>query len=201
MTFQAILFDLDGTLVQSLPAVDRAWESWALRVGLDPVELLPQIHGRRAIDSLAMFLPEGRDLAEEVAWLRQREVEDTEGITPIPGARLLVDNLPMDRWGIVTSGTRDVATARIRAGGFRIPLVFVAGEDVANGKPAKDPFGLGCQRGRWDPAKVLAFEDTDAGMQSARRAGCFAVQIGVDIEDLSCIRALREPDGLKILGL
>jgi sugar-phosphatase len=201
MIVQAILFDLDGTLVHSLEAVERAWGAWAQRVGLNPEEVVPTIHGRRALDSLAAWLPEGRDLAEEDAWLRQREVEDTEGITALPGARLLVDNLPIRQWGIVTSGTNDVATARIRAGGFRFPLVLVTGENVARGKPAPDPFTLGCARGRWEPTQVLVFEDTLAGMESARAAGCRAIHIGVDLPDFMCIRAIPQADGLKILGV
>lgn len=177
MTFEtdALLFDLDGTLIDSLAAVDRAWSAWCARNGLDPAEVIPKIHGRRAIDSLRAIAPH-LDIQEEDAWLRQRESNDTEGVVAIPGAVEFVRSLTVP-WAVVTSGTSDVARARMRAVGLPEPLSAVYGEDVLHGKPAPDPFRLGAERLGVDPARCLAFEDTLAGVRSAHAAGIRVVAL------------------------
>ncbi len=108
MTFrcQAILFDLDGTLIDSIAAVDRAWSHWAVRHGLDPAVIVPQIHGRRAIDSMRLLAPH-LDVEAEDIWLRSIEATDTEGIVPIAGALEFVASIPRHRWAVVTSGASD----------------------------------------------------------------------------------------------
>lgn len=174
---QGLLFDLDGTLIDSLPAVDRAWSAFALRHGLDPAEVLSKIHGRRSIDSIRDLLPEVDALAED-AWIRERESTDTEGVRAIPGALELLRRLPKSRWCVVTSGTSDVAKARMAAVGLPLPDYAVYGEDVARGKPLPDPFLLGAQRLGFAASDCVGFEDTDAGLYSVRSAGSRAVALG-----------------------
>jgi len=167
--FDALLFDLDGTLVDSIPAVDRAWGDFSARHGLDASYVMTQIHGRRSIDSIRLLLPHV-DAEEEDAWLRHRESTDTEGITPIAGAIELVNSL-QGPWAVVTSGNTEVGTARMLAVNLRTPKVAVFGEEVANGKPAPDPFLLGAYRLGISPEKCLVFEDTVAGIRAAHAAG------------------------------
>ncbi len=167
--FDAILFDLDGTLISSIAAVDRAWTAWSLRNGFEPEGVLSQIHGRRAVDSLSAIAPH-LDLEAEDAWLRERETSDTEGVYALPGAPEFVAQLTCP-WAVVTSGTSDVATARLRAAGLPTPAGSVFGEDVENGKPAPDPFLLGAQRLGIPAARCLVFEDTLAGIRSGHAAG------------------------------
>jgi len=179
MTFscRALLFDLDGTVISSLPAVDRAWSMWAESRGLVPAEILTKIHGRRSLDSLRELVPH-LDVEAENMRLRELECAILEGVTEMPGAGDFLRSLPIDRFAYVTSGTQDVATARLQYVNFPIPPVAVYGDDVANGKPAPDPFALAAQSLGVDPADCIAFEDTRAGFESATAAGCSVVTFG-----------------------
>lgn len=179
---RAVLFDLDGTLIDSLPAVDRAWTKFSRRHGLDPEEVLKQIHGRRSIDSIRKLLPHV-DAETEDSFLRHLESTDTEGVRALPGAIDLVSSIAGHRWGVVTSGTSDVALARMRAAGIPSAGVYVFGEDVVNGKPSPDPFLLGARRLGIPPEECAGFEDTLAGVRSIEAAGMRAVAIKVPERD------------------
>ncbi len=173
---RVLLFDLDGTLIDSLPAVDRAWGKWCERHGLDPNEVIPKIHGRRSIDSIRMLRPD-LDAETEDAWLRQMESSDTEGVTALPGTTDFIASLGDAPFAYVTSGTSDVAGARLRAVGLPVPDTSVYGEDILNGKPAPDPFLEGARRLGIPPHDCLVFEDTVAGIRGAKAAGMRVVGI------------------------
>src|SRR4029077_18697733 len=142
-TFGALLFDMDGTILNSIAAAERVWAAWARRHGLDVASFLPTIHGVRAIETITKLELPGVDPKAEVRALLLAEIEDVEGIEAIEGAKAFLASLPPDRWAIVTSSPRKLALRRLEAAGLQPPAVFVTGEDVEHGKPTPDCVVLG----------------------------------------------------------
>ncbi|MEO8562584.1 MAG: HAD-IA family hydrolase [bacterium] len=166
----AMLFDLDGVLADSTPSVNRAWSAWALRVGLDPADVLPKVHGRRAVDTIRALRPE-LDPDAELVMLIADETTDNADVVEIPGARALVSMLPPDAWAIVTSGLRDVATARLIAARIPLPRVMITAESITRGKPDPECYLKGAAELGVDPARCVVVEDAPAGAAAARAAG------------------------------
>ena len=141
----ALLFDCDGVLVDSLDAAAVAWNEWGTRwkPGFDfhrDVE-----HGRRLTDFVTELVgPE--NAPEAIAELAALERDHAVDVHEIPGAAALLASLPAGRWAVVTSGTRDIATARLAAAGIPTPAVLVTADDVAIGKPSPDPYLLAAAR-------------------------------------------------------
>jgi mannitol-1-/sugar-/sorbitol-6-phosphatase len=176
-TFGALLFDMDGTIINSVAAAERVWAAWAERHGLDVASFLPTIHGVRAIETITRLQLPGIDTQAEVSALLLAEIEDVEGIEPIEGAAVFLASLPPDRWAIVTSAPRRLAIRRLEAAGLPTPAAFVTGEDVERGKPAPDCFLLGAQRLGQKIEDCLVFEDAPAGIQAAEAAGAALVVV------------------------
>ena len=175
--FGAFLFDMDGTLLSSIAAAERAWSAWAMRHKLDLATFLPTIHGRRARETIgALNLPD-IDLQNEVDLLLQAEMDDLEGIESIAGVADFLAALPTDRWAIVTSAPRELARLRLRAAGLPMPPLMVAGEDITNGKPAPDCFLLAAKKLGQLPQDCLVFEDAPAGIMAAEAAGASVLVI------------------------
>lgn len=170
-SFSAFLFDMDGTILTSIAAAERAWTAWFNRHGLDAQALMPSIHGKRAIETIRGFALPGMDVEAENAWLTQAEIDDVEGIEPIPGAAAFLASLPTDRWALVTSAPRVLAERRLIAAGLPLPPMMVSGDDVERGKPAPDCFLLGASRLGFPATDCLAFEDAPAGIAAAEAAG------------------------------
>jgi mannitol-1-/sugar-/sorbitol-6-phosphatase len=145
-TFGALLFDMDGTIINAIAAAERVWAAWAKRHGLDVASFLPTIHGVRAIETITKLQLPGVDPQAEVHALLLAEIEDVEGIEAIEGAAAFLASLPPDRWAIVTSSPRKLALRRLEAAGLHPPAVLVTGEDVEHGKRAPDCFLLGAKR-------------------------------------------------------
>ena len=175
-----VLFDLDGTLVDSLPAVDHSWTRFCFLHGLDPEVVLPAIHGKKAVDSIRQWLPD-LDADEQNVILRGYEVADSSTVRAFPGALEFFDSLPALQRLVVTSGTRDVAWARLTASGLPAEDRYVTGEQVVRGKPHADPFVEGAHRLGLAPGQCVAFEDTAAGVQSAKAAGCTTISFRSDV--------------------
>jgi sugar-phosphatase len=168
--FDAVLFDMDGTLIDSTPSVDRSWARWAHRRGLDRASF-EVAHGVPARQILATFL--GADEVEAAfAEIETMEVADADGIVVLPGALDALRALPHRRSAIVTSCTQPLALARIAATGLPAPAVVVTASDVAVGKPDPAPFVLAAARLGVDPARCLVVEDAPAGLAAGRAAGC-----------------------------
>ena len=172
----AVLFDMDGVLLDSRPIVERTWRRWADRHGLSPEPLLKIAHGRRTWDTLRAAAPRLATI-DEVAWLDAAELEDLDGIRPIPGAAALVDSLPADRWTVVTSAGRELATRRLAAVGITLPAHAVPSEDVPRGKPAPDGYLLAAARLGVRAGDCLVVEDTPPGIEAGRAAGARVVAV------------------------
>jgi sugar-phosphatase len=176
-TFGALLFDMDGTILNSIAAAERVWAAWAKRQGLDVASFLPTIHGVRAIETITKLQLPGVDPQAEVHALLLAEIEDVEGIEAIEGAAAFLASLPPDRWAIVTSSPRQLAIRRLEAAGLPTPAVFVTGEDVERGKPAPDCYLLAAKRLGQKIEDCLVFEDAPAGIEAAETAGAALVVV------------------------
>jgi mannitol-1-/sugar-/sorbitol-6-phosphatase len=165
-----MLFDLDGVLIDSTPAVERVWTWWATAHGFNPTEVARKAHGRPSITTVRECLPNADHLAENRE-IERREIEDTEGIVPLPGALELLTALPRERWAIVTSCTRPLAEVRLRAAGLPRPIAFVTSNEIKHGKPAPDPYQKAAEALGFDPADCVVVEDAPAGVKSGKAAG------------------------------
>ena len=166
----AMLFDLDGVLIDSTPAVERVWRQWAIERGFEPEEAVRRAHGRPSLTTVREYLPDADHHAENRI-VEQREIEDLEGVVPLTGSAELLAALPPDRWAIVTSCTRPLAEVRLRATGLPRPLHFITSTDVKNGKPAPEPYLKGAQMLGFAPEDCVVVEDAPAGIQSGKSAG------------------------------
>ncbi|MDO9173616.1 MAG: HAD-IA family hydrolase [Actinomycetota bacterium] len=169
--FAAFLFDMDGTVIDSIAAANRIWARWATGHGLDPSEVLAVIHGVRAADTIRRFTPPGTDVDLEAERLTRAEIDDLDGVIEIPGARRFLDSLPPDRWAIVTSAPRELARRRMAAAGVPIPEVLVTAEDVRRGKPFPDAFIAAAETLGVLVADCLIWEDSPAGIAAAEASG------------------------------
>jgi len=162
--------------VDSTRAVDREWREWARRKGVDGDAVMAIAHGVRTIEVIRRVAPHLRAEAE-VLELESREADHQEGVHVMPGAVALVRSIPEGRWGVVTSGTRLLASARLRFCGLPVPKVLVTADDVANGKPHPEPYLKGAARLGFEPTDCLVIEDAPAGIRSARTGGMKVVGI------------------------
>ena len=166
----AVVFDLDGVLVDSTAYVEQQWRRWATSRGLKPEPFLRVCHGRRALETIRMAAPHLDAEAEARAFVPLDET-GSEPLGPLPGAQRLLTALPLGTWAVATSGSRAVATSRLRRAGLPIPPVLVCAEDVARGKPSPDAYQLAARSLGCPPDQVLVVEDAPAGIQAARAAG------------------------------
>jgi mannitol-1-/sugar-/sorbitol-6-phosphatase len=167
---QALLFDLDGVLVDSTAIVERQWRRFAARHALDPEAVIRVIHGRRSVDSIPQLVP-GADVDAEVAWLAEGEATDVDGLAALPGAAALLGALPPDRWAVVTSGVRRVAETRLRATGLPVPRHLVAADEITRGKPDPEGYLRAAELLGMPAAACVVVEDAPAGAAAARAAG------------------------------
>jgi mannitol-1-/sugar-/sorbitol-6-phosphatase len=167
---QAILFDLDGVLVDSIRAIELVWRRWGAHHGLDGAAIARVAHGRRTSETIAEVAPD-LDPATEVGLLDRMEEEQIEGVSPVPGAAARVEALPPERWAIVTSGSPAVAALRLRMGGIPRPRHLITAHDVCRGKPAPEGYLLAASRLGAPPDRCLVVEDAPAGVAAGKAAG------------------------------
>jgi sugar-phosphatase len=166
----AVLFDLDGVLVDSTACVARVWQRWAEEHGLEPDAVIKVAHGRRAVETVELLAP-SLDSAAELVKLEERELEDIEGLTAIMGAAALLSLLPPRRWAVVTSGTRRLAQKRLRVAGLPLPEILISADEVSLGKPNPAPYLKAAELLGLEPSDCVVIEDAPAGIASGRRAG------------------------------
>lgn len=204
----AVLFDLDGTLIDSTPVTTRAWTRWGLELGIGRDDF--HAHGVPARQVVAGVIASGdldpsrRD--EALALINRLEESDADGVLPLPGAARLLAALPQERWTIVTSCTDALAAVRLAAVGWQAPPLMVTADMVAAGKPDPEGYLLGARRLGVDPARTLVVEDAPAGLAAARAAGmrtigltgtysADALEADVVLDGLADVRAEQQPDG------
>jgi len=166
---RAILFDLDGVLVNSAECVERTWREWSARHRLNPEEVIGIAHGRRTIETVRAIAPH-LDALAEVEALEAKEALTTEGIYEIEGARELITQLPFGKWAIVTSGTRTIAEFRLKHVGIPIPPVMVCADEISHGKPQPEGYLTAASRLGMMPGDCVVIEDTPPGIEAAHNA-------------------------------
>ncbi len=202
----AILFDLDGVLVDSTGSVDRQWRGWAREQGIDEEAVISIAHGVRSIEVIRAVAPQ-LDALAETRKLESREAADP-AIAVMLGAIDLVRSIPEDQWCVVTSGTRQLASARLERVGIPRPKVMVAADDVVKGKPDPEPYLKGAELLGVDAVACLVIEDAPAGIRSAHAAGMKVIALastygasvlGEADAVISSLRELRvEFDGVRM---
>jgi len=166
---RAILFDMDGVLVDSTPAVARVWTLWAKKHGLDPEETVRRAHGRPSLASIRELLPHGDHEAENRE-VERLEIEDISDVVALPGALQLLQAIPGTQWAVVTSATRKLAEVRLRAAGLPIAHLVTA-TDLQRGKPFPDPYLKGAAILGIPPADCIVVEDAPSGIRAGKAAG------------------------------
>lgn len=175
-----VLFDLDGTLISSIPAVERCWADLVIKANLQLGDI-SELHGVPARQSITRLLGEGRsdEVEHWVEYLHEAECTDTDGILPLPYAVELLAGLSELEipWGIVTSCTRRLAVARVGAAGLQIPELLVTADDVKIGKPDPEPFLLGAHLAGVSTERAIVVEDAPAGVTAGLAAGMRVITV------------------------
>jgi len=198
----AILFDLDGVLIDSTACITRHWQQWAEHHNLDLAEIMSVAHGRRTVETMRLVAPH-LAVQDEAQRFADMEAADAEGVVTIAGARALLDSLPAGAWAIVTSGTREVAAARLRSQRLPVPKVMVTAEDVTNGKPDPEPYLFAANKLGVPAGRCVVIEDSPAGIAAATAAGMqsLAVAFTHACHELEAATAIaRELDDIRVAG-
>lgn len=182
LTCEGLLFDLDGVLVDSTPAVARVWTKWAIAHGFDPEETVRKAHGRPSIATIRDLLP-GSDYVKENEVVLRGEIEDTEGVIPLPGARELLESVPATSWALVTSCARPLAEVRLNAAGLPVPGKMITSDDVRVGKPDPEPYLKGAALLGVSGSRCVVFEDAPAGIRAGKGAGALVIALRTTAED------------------
>ncbi len=172
-----LLFDMDGTLVDSTRAVERVWRRWAEARGIPFESFRHTMHGRRAIDTMREVIPPHLDLASELAIIDGDELKETEGIVATPGAAALLAVIPSGAWALVTSAQRPLAQVRMRAAGLPWPEIVISAEDIHAGKPDPECYLLALRRLGRNADSAVIFEDAPAGLAAGHAAGCRTIAL------------------------
>jgi sugar-phosphatase len=208
---KALLFDLDGVLVDSTPAVARVWQGWAVEHGFDPEKVVHLAHGRPSRITIRDLLPNA-DVELEDREVERREIEDLDGVVLLPGAGELLKSLPADRWTIATSCTRKLAEVRLRAAGLPVPKTMVTSSEVKIGKPDPEPYLKAAAKLGFAASECIVVEDAAAGVRAGKAAGARVIaflttmirssleEAGADwiVRDCSDIAATNDTDGLRL---
>ncbi|MBW6473533.1 MAG: HAD family hydrolase [Anaerolineaceae bacterium] len=172
----AILFDLDGVLLDSTSCIERHWQEWADKQGVDLKKVLQNAHGVRTIETVRLVAPHV-DAEKEAAEFTANEILDTEGVVAIPGAKALMEQLPPEKWSIVTSGGFDLVQARLKKADLPMPKHIVSADDVTQGKPSPQPYLLGAYKLGVATENCVVVEDAPIGVRAGKAAGMQVIGI------------------------
>jgi sugar-phosphatase len=189
---KAILFDMDGTLVDSARCLEAIWRGWAERHGIELDRILSILHGRRTLDTLREVAPH-LDIAHEATLLDAEELKFSDGVRAVSGASELLRELPPSAWGVVTSTRRALAKSRLQLAGLPVPKVLVCADDVAKGKPGPEGFLKAATLLNEEPRQCLAVEDSPAGVLAAQTAGMQVIALSMtyppnSFRGINCVR-------------
>ena len=213
---RALLFDLDGVLIDSTPAVARVWRRWALEHGLNPETVVRMAHGRPSRSTIRELIPatnlDPAILDKEDREVERREIEDLDGVVLLPGASQLLNSLPPDRWTIATSCTRALAEVRLRAAGLPVPANMITSSDVKIGKPDPEPYLKAAAKLGVAAQDCIVIEDAPAGVSAGKAAGARVIAFlttmlrrdledaGADwiVENCTALTASHDGDELQV---
>ncbi len=211
---KGLLFDMDGVLISSIASVNRCWRRWAAHYGVPNAEQFVIAHGTRAVEIIAGLRPDfsKEQIGEGLRLIEDMEIDDMHDLKVLPGVRELLTSLSADRWTIVTSATRRLMLARLRAAGLPLPARIVAGDDVANGKPHPEPYMTGAKILGVASAECVVVEDAPSGVGSGKASGSRVLGVlgthpagqlyaaGAEwvVTSMTAVRATSDAAGLKI---
>ena len=207
----ALLFDLDGVLIDSTPAVARVWTRWAVEHGFDPETVVHKAHGRPSRITIRELLPNS-DIDREDREVERWEMEDLDGVVLLPGAGQLLNSLPPERWTIATSCTRALAEVRLRAAGLPIPKTMITSSDVKIGKPDPEPYLKAAAKLGFAASDCVVVEDAASGVRAGKAAGARVIAFlttmtrrdledaGADwiVQNCADVAASNHGDGLQL---
>jgi mannitol-1-/sugar-/sorbitol-6-phosphatase len=195
----AILFDMDGTLVDSTAVVEEGWRRWATRHNLPLEEVLTFSHGRPTQDTMEHFLPRV-DVSQEAEETRRYEETEMDGVCPVPGAIRVVQEAQNGLWGVVTSAPRRLAEVRMAAAGLPLPEVLVPADEIERGKPDPEGYLKAAKQLHVSPSECLVFEDTRPGIEAGAAAGIQVVALLTTFsqEQLAWGVTVRNFEGVRI---
>jgi len=171
---KGLLFDMDGVLISSTGSVERSWQRWCKLYGMPNADQFHVPHGTRAVDIVRMLKPQWDEaqVAEGQRLIEDLEMADTADLTVLPGVKLLLAQLPPERWIVVSSASTRVLIGRLAAAGLPVPARYISGDMVVHGKPDPEPYRRGAELLGYAPGDCIVVEDAPSGVGSGLAAGC-----------------------------